>query len=102
MLARAGQREVSAIRSRGVTATQGFLQTLLKAISVWTPVSVRYRAGVRNSGVSVKRGSTVHLFGLLSNLDTIGTPLPPICHIDGEWATHPKKVPHLGELRVPL
>ena len=58
-LARAGQREVSAIRSRGVTATQGFLQTLLKAISVWTPVSVRYRAGVRNSGVSVRRGSTV-------------------------------------------
>ena len=42
-----------------MTATQGFLQTLLKAISVWTPVSVRYRAGVRNSGVSVRRGSTV-------------------------------------------
>ena len=54
-----GAARLSVIRSRGVAAIQVFLMYCLNEISVWTTVSVRYRAGVRNSGVSVRRGSTV-------------------------------------------
>ena len=42
-----------------MAAIQGFLMYSINAISVGTTVSVRYRASVRNSGVSVRRGSTV-------------------------------------------
>ena len=54
-----GATRLSIIRSRGVAAIQGIFMYCLSEISVRTTVSVRYRAGVRNSGVSVRRGSTV-------------------------------------------
>ena len=43
-----------------MAAIQVFFMYSINAISVQTAVSVRYRAGVRNSGVSVRRGSTVY------------------------------------------
>ena len=42
-----------------MAAIQGFFMYSINAISVGTTVSVCYRAGVHNSGVSVRRGSTV-------------------------------------------
>ena len=45
---------------REVAAIQVFLYSI-NAISVSTTVSVSYRAGVHNSGVSIRRGSTVFL-----------------------------------------
>ena len=50
---------MSFIRSRGVSTIQGFIMYRMNGDSIWTSVSGRYRACVRNSGVFVKRGSTV-------------------------------------------
>ena len=50
-------------RSTGVTTIQGFFTYGLDVISVWTAVSVRYRAGVRNSRVSVRRGDGARIYG---------------------------------------
>ena len=56
-----GTVKLSVIRSRQVSAIQGFLMYSINDVSIRTSVIVRYRAGVRNSGVSAKRGSTVTL-----------------------------------------
>lgn len=54
-----GMLIMSVVRSRGVSAVQRFLMYSINGDSIGTLVSVRYRAGVRNSGMSIKRGSTV-------------------------------------------
>ena len=59
-----GPRKLSIIRTREVAAKQGFLKysnTILNGNAVGTKVSVRHRLGGHESGVFVKRGSTVQL-----------------------------------------
>ena len=56
-----GPRKLAVIQSREVATKQGFLNysTILNSDAVGTKVSVCYRQGGRESGVVVKRGSTV-------------------------------------------
>ena len=69
---------MSFIRSRGVSAIQGFIMYRMNGDSIRTSVSVRNRTCVRNSEVSVKRGSTVytsyaHVLGILGGLTAGGS-----------------------------
>ena len=54
-----GPRKLSVIRSSGVSAIQGCLSIEVNGRAVRTFIIVRYIVGVRYSGVSVKRGSTI-------------------------------------------
>ena len=57
---RLGPRKLSVIRSSGVSAIQGLLLSIeVNGRAIRTFRIVRYIVGVRYSGVSVKRGSTV-------------------------------------------
>ena len=49
------------IWSREESAIQRFLMYSTNGVSIQASVFARYRAGVRNSEVSAKRGSTVHM-----------------------------------------
>ncbi len=42
-----------------MTAIQGFLKFVVNGDPIGAVVSIRYSVGVRNSGVSVNRGSTL-------------------------------------------
>ena len=53
-----GMLKLSVIRSREVSAIQGFLMYSINIVSIRTSAIVCYRAGVRNSEVSTKKGST--------------------------------------------
>ena len=54
-----GTVKLSVIRSKEVSAIQGFLMYSINDVSIRTLIIVRYKAGIPNSGVSAKRGSTV-------------------------------------------
>ena len=62
-----GPERVAVVRNRGVAAKQGFLMYYTKGIAIGTEVSVRYKESGRLSGLVVKRGSTVHVFILVSH-----------------------------------
>ena len=54
-----GLKKAAIIRSRGVAVKQGFLKYCVNGDAIGTKVSVRSRQSGRQSGVAVKRGSTV-------------------------------------------
>ena len=56
-----GPRKLAVIRIREVAVKQGFLKN---GDTVRTKVSVHYRQGGRESGVAIRRGSTVFLFSV--------------------------------------
>ena len=84
--------KMSFIRSRGVPAIQGFIVYRMNEDSIRTSVSGHYRACVRNSGVSVNRGSIVYpviYHQPLYHSPIIAAPLEPS---DGwSWFQHSQK-----------